>query len=243
MSGDAPMRCDTVRAVLIDLDGTLLDTVPDLAAASNAMRADFGLEPLPVKRIVAFVVKGVEVLVHRALTNDIDGRATEQNFLRGRLFYAHHQRVNGARSIVFDRVPQALKLLRDAKLILACVTNKPREFTLPLLARAGLAPRFAAVITGDEVPEKKPHPAILLAACDRLGVSPAHTVVIGDSVNDTLAARAAGSSVVLVETGYNEGDSVRSLEGRPGIDAIAASLFEAAEYIIKRLAQSISRSD
>jgi phosphoglycolate phosphatase len=167
----------------------------------------------------------------------------EADFLRGRrLFYAHYRRVNGKRSTVFDRVPQALKLLRDARLELACVTNKPREFTLPLLERAGLAPWFAAVVSGDEVAEKKPHPALLLAACDRLGVSPSCAVVIGDSVNDALAARAAGCPALLVETGYNEGESVRSLEGEPGVDAIAASLFEAAEYIVANLASTVGPS-
>jgi phosphoglycolate phosphatase len=86
------------------------------------------------------------------------------------------------------------------------------------------------------VPEKKPHPALLLAACDRLGVSPAHALMIGDSVNDALASRAAGCPVVLVETGYNEGDSVHSLAGQPGVSAIVPALFDAAEHIVRQLA-------
>ena len=226
-----------LRAVLIDLDGTLMDTAPDLAAAANAMRADFGLDPLPIERIAAFVGKGAEVLVHRALTDDLAGRAAEEDFVRGRrAFYAHYHRVNGERAIVFERVPQALRLLRDAGLVLACVTNKPREFTLPLLDRVGLAPWFGAVVAGDDVPEKKPHPALLLAACDRLGVPPSHALMIGDSVNDALASRAAGCPVVLVEMGYNEGDSVRTLAGQPGVDAIVVSLIDAAEHIVRNLA-------
>jgi len=238
MSVNAPPRA-ALRAVLIDLDGTLMDTAPDLAAAANAMRADFGLDPLPVERIAAFVGKGADVLVHRALTDDLAGRATEEDFAQGRrAFYAHYHRVNGERTIVFDRVPQALKLLQDAGLVLACVTNKPREFTLPLLDRVKLAPWFGAVVAGDDVPEKKPHPALLLAACDRLGVSPSHALMIGDSVNDALAARAAGCPVVLVETGYNEGDSVHSLAGQPGVDAIVAALFDAAAHIVRHLAPS-----
>lgn len=224
-------------AVLIDLDGTLMDTAPDLASAANAMRADFGLDPLPVERIAAFVGKGADVLVHRTLTDDLAGRAAEEDFLRGkRSFYAHYHRVNGEMAIVFERVPQALKLLKDAGLTLACVTNKPREFTLPLLDRVQLAPWFSTVVAGDDVPEKKPHPALLLAACERLGVSPSHALMIGDSVNDALASRAAGCPVVLVETGYNEGDSVHSLAGQSGVSAIVPALFDAAEHIVRNLA-------
>jgi len=224
-------------AVLIDLDGTLMDTAPDLAAAANAMRAEFGIAALPVERIAAFVGKGADVLVHRALTDDLAGRAGEEDFARGRrAFYAHYHRVNGAQAIVFERVPQALERLRQAGLRLACVTNKPREFTLPLLERVGLAHWFTAVVAGDDVPEKKPHPALLLAACDRVGVTPAHALMIGDSVNDALAARAAGCPVVLVETGYNEGETVASLAGWPGVDAIVASLYDAADHIVRNLA-------
>lgn len=223
-------------AVLIDLDGTLMDTAPDLAAAANAMRADFGLDPLPVERIAAFVGKGADVLVHRALTDDLAGRAVEEDFLQGkRSFYAHYHRVNGEMAIVFERVPQALKQLKDAGLVLACVTNKPREFTLPLIERVHLAPWFSAVVAGDDVPEKKPHPALLLSACERLGVSPSHALMIGDSVNDALASRAAGCPVVLVETGYNEGDSVHSLAGQPGVSAIVPALVDAAEHIVRNL--------
>jgi phosphoglycolate phosphatase len=226
-------------AVLIDLDGTLMDTAPDLAAAANAMRAEFGLQALPIERIAAFVGKGADVLVHRALTDDLAGRTTEEDFAAGkRAFYAHYHRENGRQAVVFERVPQALARLRAAGLRLACVTNKPREFTLPLLERVGLAPDFAAVVAGDDVPEKKPHPALLLAACDRLGVMPSQALMIGDSVNDALAARAAGCLVVLVETGYNEGETVTSLAGQPGVSAILPALFDAAEHIVRNLASS-----
>jgi phosphoglycolate phosphatase len=207
------------------------------------MRADFGMAPLPIERIAAFVGKGADVLVHRALTDDLAGRAVEEDFIQGkRAFYAHYHRVNGEMAVVFDRVPQALKRLKDAGLALACVTNKPREFTLPLLERVQLAAWFSAVVAGDDVPEKKPHPALLLAACDRLGVAPSHALMIGDSVNDALASRAAGCPVVLVETGYNEGDSVHSLAGQPGVSAILPALFDVAEFIVRHLAPSSSPS-
>lgn len=224
------------KAVLIDLDGTLMDTAPDLAAAANAMRAEFGLDPLPVERIAAFVGKGAEVLVHRALTDDMAGRAAEEDFALGRrAFYAHYHRINGDAAIVFPRVTDALRLMRESGLRLGCVTNKPREFTIPLLARVKLDDYFEVVVAGDDVKEKKPHPALLLAACERLGLPPREVLMMGDSVNDALAAQAAGCPVILVETGYNEGDSVHSLAGRPGVDAIVAALFDAATHVVSSI--------
>lgn len=211
-----------------------MDTAPDLAAAANAMRADFGLSALPVARIAAFVGKGAEVLVHRALTGDLGGRVDDATFERARAaFYGHYHAVNGTHAVVFERVPQALELLRAQGLKVACVTNKPREFTVPLLERLGLAAAFDAIVAGDDVREKKPHPAIVLAGCERLSVAPAQALMIGDSVNDALAARAAGMRVVLVETGYNEGEPVATLAGTPGVDAIFATLFDAAQWVAR----------
>ncbi|MCU0949588.1 MAG: phosphoglycolate phosphatase [Burkholderiaceae bacterium] len=232
-----------LAAVLIDLDGTLMDTAPDLAAAANAMRAEFGLAALPTERIAAFVGKGADVLVHRALTDDLAGRAAEEDFALGRrAFYAAYHRVNGDAAIVFDRVPAALQALRAAGLRLGCVTNKPREFTVPLLDKVQLAPYFEVVVAGDDVKEKKPHPALLLAACERLHLPPARTSMIGDSVNDALAAQAAGCPVLLVETGYNEGDSVHSLAGHAGVAAIVPTLFDAAQHITRHLVRTSAPS-
>jgi phosphoglycolate phosphatase len=139
---------------------------------------------------------------------------------------------------VFDAVPQALEQLRQCGLALACVTNKPREFTLPLLERVQLAAHFSAVVAGDDVREKKPHPALLLEACRRLALTPAQVLMVGDSVNDALAARAAGCPVVLVETGYNEGESVHDLgrrDERARADAIVPALIDAARLVMAAL--------
>ena len=229
------MKLSQLHGVLIDLDGTLMDTAPDLAAAANRMRADFGLPPLPLDRIAAFVGKGAEVLVHRALTDDLNGRADPEAFSRGRTsFYAHYTVENGLQAIVFERVPQALEQLRNRGLKVACVTNKPKEFTIPLLAKMDLARYFDAVVAGDEVAEKKPHPALLLEACRRLQLHPAEVKLIGDSINDAQAARAAGCSCALVETGYNEGEGVAGLAGAPGLDAIFATLAEAVRWILQQ---------
>jgi phosphoglycolate phosphatase len=215
------------RGVLIDLDGTLLDTVPDLAAAVNAMRAELGRPPLPVAQVAEYVGKGADVLVHRALTEALDGRADEASFARGKAaFYAHYRRENGRQSIVFPGVRDAIALLRGRGLALACVTNKPREFTLELLQRVGLTD-FDAVVTGDDTVEKKPHPAPMLHACQLLDLAPREAAMVGDSENDVLSARAAGCCVIVVETGYNEGRPVAEL----GADAIVPGLLEAARLI------------
>lgn len=220
------------RAVLIDLDGTLMDTAPDLAEAANRTRADFGLLPLPAARIAQYVGRGADVLVHRILTDRMSGEVAPEHFAPARAaFTRHYHAVNGDASVVFEGVPHALARLRVLGWKLACVTNKPREFTLPLLQRAGLAALLDAVVCGDEVQHRKPHPEIVLQACHRLGVAPGQAVMIGDSVNDVRAAHAAGVRVILVETGYNEGETVASLANEPGVDAIVPGLIDAARWL------------
>ena len=222
------------RAVLIDLDGTLMDTVPDLAAAANAMRGELGLPPLPAARIASYVGKGADVLIHRALADDLAGRVEAAALQRGRAsFYRHYHAVNGRATVVFAGVPEALRLLSRAGWKLACVTNKPREFTIPLLERLELEHWFSAVVAGDDVQAPKPDPALLLAACKCLGCRPGEALMVGDSINDALAARAAGMDVILVETGYNEGRSLDELRDLPGVACIAATLLEAAKHLLE----------
>lgn len=215
------------RGVLIDLDGTLLDTVPDLAAAVNAMLAEFGRPPLAVEQVAAYVGKGADVLVHRSLTGALDGRADEAEFRRGKdSFYVHYRRENGRQAVVFPGVREAIASMRDRGLALACVTNKPREFTHELLQRVGLDD-FDAIVSGDDTVEKKPHPAPMLHACRLLKIAPGEAAMVGDSENDVLSARAAGCRVIVVETGYNEGRPVSDLDA----DAIVPGLLDAARLI------------
>jgi phosphoglycolate phosphatase len=224
------------RGVLIDLDGTLLDTVPDLAAAVNAMRAELGVAPLPVDTVASYVGKGADVLVHRALTETLDGRAEEALFARGReSFYHHYRRINGHAALVFPGVPGALDEWRRRGLKLACVTNKPREFTLELLRRVELLAAFDAVVCGDDTVEKKPNAAPLLFACERLGIATSEAIMIGDSENDLLAGRAAGCRVILVEGGYNEGRPVADLPA----DAIVETLADVVVIIASQSKKSL----
>lgn len=217
-----------IAAVIVDLDGTILDTAPDLIAATNAVLREVGRPALPAERIVSFVGKGAEVLIHRALTDDLDGRAAAADHDRAMTaFKRHYSRENGRAARPFPGVVDGLSAFRDAGLRLACVTNKPAMFTEPLLAATRLAPFFELVVSGDTLPAKKPDPMPLVHVADRFGVEPARVVAIGDSLNDAAAARAAGMRVLAVPYGYNEGQDVRSLD----VDGIVASLLEAASLL------------
>jgi phosphoglycolate phosphatase len=219
-----------VKAVTIDLDGTLLDTIPDLTVATNAMLEELGREPLPPALIRTFVGKGIPRLVERALAGDIDGVAEPALMARALpVFERCYSAVNGRNTTIYPGVEDGLARLRERDIPLACVTNKSSRFTLPLLDMVGFARYFEHVVSGDTLPRKKPDPAPLLHACAAFGVEPRQMLMIGDSLNDTQAARAAGCPVFCVPYGYNEGVDVRSLDS----DAVVSTLAEAAELVRK----------
>jgi len=222
-----PLR---VKAVTIDLDGTLADSVPDLACAANDMLRALGRPELPETAIRTFVGKGIPRLVERALTGDLNGTVDEA-VLDAALpvFERCYSKVNGVYTRMFPGVQEGLDALRAAHLPLACVTNKAGRFTVPLLEQLGIAHYFSQVVAGDTLPQKKPDPAPLLFACNRFQVRPGEMLMIGDSINDAQAARAAGCPVFCVTYGYNEGQDVRALD----VDAIVATLLDAARLIQK----------
>lgn len=218
-----------MRAVLLDLDGTLLDTAPDLAAAANAMLAELGLAPLEEQAVRGFIGKGVENLVRRCLEAS-GGQPGSSVTLRAALerFGVHYERENGAASRSYPGVREGLVAMRAAGLRTACVTNKATRFTRPLLDLTGLEPLLDAVVTADAVGRRKPDPEPFLHACRLLGVAPAQAAVIGDSANDAEGARAAGCRVYLVAYGYSEGRDVRSIDS----DGIVESLVHAASVLV-----------
>ena len=227
MAGRFPLR---VKAVMIDLDGTLADSIPDLAAAANMMLRELDRPPLAIALISTFVGKGIPRLVERALAGSIDGRASAEQMDRALPIYERcYAEVNGRHTVIYPGVREGLERLRAMQLPLACVTNKAERFTHALLRQLGLARDFEIVVAGDTLPQKKPDPAPLLHACRSFGIAPAEMLMIGDSVNDALAARAAGCPVFCVPYGYNEGRDVRELD----VDAIVASLVEATRLITK----------
>lgn len=215
-------------AVLFDLDGTLLDTIADIADATNAMLADMKRPRLSQAVIRSYVGKGTKVLIARALSNHRDGSGCQPDEIeRGMAsFSRHYGRLNGDKTILY---PGALKGLKDFKKQgskLAIVTNKSTEFTPPLLERMGIDHFFEHIICGDTCVERKPNPMSMLHACDLLGVKPADTLAIGDSINDARAAQAAKIKVLAVPYGYNEGIDVRTLE----VDDIVTSIEAAAQW-------------
>ncbi len=225
-----------VLAVLLDLDGTLVDSIPDLAAAANAMRVELGMPPLGLEVLATFVGKGMDNLVRRTLAGALDihglpdGDPAQDLFARGRASFRHHYALlNGDMAAVYDGVIDGLRAMQDQGLKLAVVTNKPTEFTGPLLTRVGLAGFFPVVVCGDTCARRKPDPDQVLHACERLGVAPAQAVTIGDSLNDAQAGRSAGTRVLAVPYGYNEGQDVYTLD----VDGIVPQLTDAARVIAR----------
>lgn len=218
-------KTSTVRAVLIDLDGTLLDTAPDLAAAANAMLAELGLGSLPDAQVRDFVGRGIGVLVERCL--DAVGAVQDRHAEALEALSTHYDRTNGQASRLYPGVIEGLEAMARAGLALACVTNKAERFTRPLLERTGLAVSFNSIVTADRVGKRKPHPEPFLAACRELRVEPGEAVVIGDSVNDAEAARAAGCRFLLVPYGYREGLALSAIH----CDRTVDDLVEAAGWI------------
>ncbi|MEW6024628.1 MAG: phosphoglycolate phosphatase [Pseudomonadota bacterium] len=217
-----------IRAAIIDLDGTMLDTVPDFELALNAMRAEFHLAPITQAVIKPMVGKGSEKLIRDVLSLDFDPDRVESVFDAAMAAYQHHYlAINGDRSVLFDGVIEGLQALRDMGLRLACVTNKPIGFTTPLLAQKGLAPYFELVYGGDSLPKKKPDPLPLLQVCSDFDLPPPQVVAIGDSSNDAEAARAARCFVLTVPYGYNHGRPVQEIDS----DGIVNSLLDAAKLI------------
>ena len=221
----------TPHAILFDLDGTLLDSAPDLAAAANAMLAELGLPARDPAVIATYIGKGIPKLVERTLTGSLDAVADPVLFARALPIYErYYAEESGRRSVTFPRVIEGLCALRDAGLPLACITNKAERFTLDLLRRTGLDGFFPVVVCGDTVARKKPDPEPVLTACARLNVRPADALMIGDSANDCQAARAAGCPVWCVPYGYNEGRPVETLD----CDAIVPDLAAAARRLLGR---------
>lgn len=221
-------RIEGIRAAIVDLDGTMVDTAPDFLVAVNRMRSDLGLPATDIETITRFVGKGTENLMRRVLGLDYDEAGVERHFDAALDSYSRHYiGINGMYSSVYPGVRDGLAAMRDKGLRLACVTNKPYGFALPLLVKTGLDGYFEVVYGGDSLPKKKPDPYPLLKVCEDFGLLPAQVVAIGDSSNDALAARAAGCRVLNVPYGYNHGEPIHNVDS----DGIVSSLLDAANLI------------
>jgi phosphoglycolate phosphatase len=219
-----------IKAVMIDLDGTLLDTAGDLAAAANMMLRELGRAELPLETIQSYIGKGIQKLVKRSLTGSLDDEPDAELFDKAMPIYERdYAKTLCVNTRPYPGVIEGLNGLREADFRLACVTNKAEAFTLPLLRATGLFDYFDIVLSGDSLPKKKPDPMPLLHACKHFGILPHEMLLIGDSLNDAEAARAAGCHVFCVPYGYNEGRDVRELD----CDAIVTSVYDATKLIQK----------
>ncbi len=195
-----------LHAAIVDLDGTMLDTVGDFIQALNLSLSELALAPVDRAFVERTVGKGSEHLIRSTLQQvGAEARLFDAAWA---LYQRHYLAVNGTHAELYPGVLEGLERLASRGLKLACLTNKPTAFAIPLLRMKGLQRYFSVVFGGDAFERKKPDPLPLLKTCEALGSLPAHTLMLGDSSNDAQAARAAGCPVVLVSYGYNHGEPV-----------------------------------
>jgi|SRR5690625_404221 len=221
MSSNLPFH-----AILFDLDGTLVDSIHDIAQAANAMLTELNFEPYPLKQMTSFVGRGVDALVWQCLLGRISDNAPEPAlYQKARtLFAKHYDKVlHTGETPIFNEVFKGLEAFKAAGCPLAVVTNKPLAYTQIILTQTQLAPLFDYVVGGDSCEEKKPDPLPLLYACAQLDVPAEKCLMVGDSINDVQAARQANMKVIVVPYGYRRGQSVEELQA----DAVVPSIWQA----------------
>ncbi len=212
---------DQPQMILIDVDGTLVDSVPDLAWCVDEMMTTIGRQPWGEDKVRDWVGNGVERLVRRALIGQLDGEPDDAEFEKAYpIFLELYAENTSKRSTLYPGVKEGLDYLREAGYSLGCVTNKAEQFTLPLLQDLGIFDYFGIVVAGDTLPVKKPDPTPLLYAAEFFGVTPEQSLMIGDSKSDVKAARAAQFRIICMSYGYNHGEDIRIYEPDAVIDSM-----------------------
>lgn len=216
------MNMTAPTLIIFDLDGTLVDSAPDLTFALNGMLKKLGLSPVTDDQVRCWTGNGVAMLVKRALTGQMQPAADpplfDQAYPLFEELYANHV---SDRSRLFPGVKEGLQALKDKGYKLACITNKHAQFTHPLLQNLGIFDLFDFIGCGDQFEKLKPHPMPLLKTAEFLGIEPARAIMVGDSINDVQAARAAGLPIVCVPYGYTNGQPVEALNPDGIIHSIA----------------------
>lgn len=220
----------SIQAIVIDLDGTLLHTAPELAESANRMLRDMGRSAVSQELLMSYIGNGISWLVKRALTGDMHAEPDAVLYDKALPIFEEHYTELLLQSKPFAGVTQGLDELKAAGFRLGCITNKVARYTEPLLKGIGLAHYFDIVLSGDTLAEKKPHPLPLLHSAEFFGVPIDQLLLIGDSLNDAVAARAAGCPIFCVPYGYNHGEPVDGLD----LDAVIADL-PATLKLIKRV--------
>ena len=221
------------QLLIFDFDGTLIDSVPDLGDATNAMLTTLGKETYPISTIRNWVGNGSKVLVERALVGKIEvleGELTvEETDHAEQVFFDAYKNLSGSKTVAYPDVDSGLKKLKSAGFTLALVTNKPIRFVPKILQSFGWQDLFSEVLGGDSLPLKKPNPAPLLHVCEALNVTPEQAVMIGDSRNDILAGQNANMDTLGLSYGYNYGQDIRELNPTEAFDDFAALV----DYLLK----------
>jgi phosphoglycolate phosphatase len=229
------MKVNRIRAVGFDLDGTLIDTLPDLTDAVNATLAALGGRAVPEARVKELIGDGLDALVARALaealTGDAERRVPEQQSRAMALFSQYYREHLFARGRLYPGAVETLRLLRHEAIRVFCVTNKSSRFAIPLLELAGLSAYLEFTLCADRAEDRKPSPALLLEACRRIDLAPREMLYVGDTHTDIIAAHAAGCAAAAVTFGY---DKPGALE-RVGAEATVASLMEVVTEVLPPL--------
>lgn len=214
--------------VLFDLDGTLIDSVPDLAYCVDEMMKQLDMPVRGEEAVRNWVGNGVERLTERALINAVDGEPDPALMAKAYpIFLELYKDNTSQRSCVYEGVIEGIEWVKAQGYRVACVTNKAEAFTVPLLKDKGLYDYFEVIVSGDTCAEKKPHPMPLLYAAEQLGVEPENALMVGDSKSDVKAARAAGFHIFCMTYGYNHGEDIRNYEP----DVVMDSFMEFPNYL------------
>lgn len=221
------------QLLIFDFDGTLIDSVPDLADATNAMLITLGKTPYPVDAIRNWVGNGSRMLVERALVGKIEVLEGELTLKEAdhaeQVFFDAYKKLSGSKTVAYPDVDIGLKKLQAAGFKLALVTNKPIRFVPKILQFFGWEALFSEVLGGDSLSVKKPDPTPLLHVCGTLDVTPAQAIMIGDSRNDILAGQNANMDTLGLSYGYNYGQDIRELNPTAAFDDFASLV----DYILK----------
>lgn len=209
------------KFIMIDLDGTLVDSVPDLTKSVDEMMLKIGEKPYGEKKVRNWVGNGVQKLVARALMNKLEGEVDKDLYNKAYpIFLEFYKKNNAKKSRLYDGVLEAIGFIKNNNFKLGCVTNKAEAFTIPLLKELKIFDKFEIIISGDTLERKKPDPLPLTHAAEFFNENPKDGLLIGDSISDIKAARAAGFKVICMSYGYNHGIDIRTQNPDVVIDSM-----------------------
>jgi len=216
------------KLIMIDVDGTLVDSVPDLAYCVDELMVLMGREKWGEAKVRHWVGNGVPKLVERSLTGELEGTVDKSDFDKAYpIFLELYAENTSERSSLYDGVREGLDYMKSEGYTLGCVTNKAEQFTLPILRDLGIFDDFGIVISGDTLEKKKPDPLPLLHATKHFGIDSKDSLMLGDSISDVKASRAAGFEIICMSYGYNHGDDIR--DANP--DLVIDSMAELKDYL------------